>query len=326
MEVTFTQEMSKVKQLADAISQAISSKEYEEGQSLPSINQLSKEYGVSRDTVFKAFQELKEKGIVASTPTKGYYVSTAVSKVLLLLDTYSPFKYELHKALTENLPINYKVDLYFHQGSQERFNTLVRDSVGRYNLYLVMNYLNDSYSKILDKLDPEKVLLLDFGQFAKENFSYVCQGFDRTLYDCLVSGQELFKKYKRIELIFPADSEHPKSSIPYFEQFCRDYGFGYKLAETFEAKKMQQGTAYIVIRHSDLIGIVKTSREKGYGLGREVGVVVYNDEPMFEILDEGITAISTDFRLMGTLAAEFIRTRQQIQTYVPTRLIVRGSL
>ena len=44
---TFGQQSSKVTQLADTLSQAISMKKFREGDSLPSINQLSAEYGVS---------------------------------------------------------------------------------------------------------------------------------------------------------------------------------------------------------------------------------------------------------------------------------------
>lgn len=51
----FGQQTSKVTQLADTLSQAISIKEFLEGDSLPSINQLSAQYSVSRATVFKAF-------------------------------------------------------------------------------------------------------------------------------------------------------------------------------------------------------------------------------------------------------------------------------
>ena len=42
---TFGQHSSKVTQLADTLSQAISMKEFREGDSLPSINQLSAQYG-----------------------------------------------------------------------------------------------------------------------------------------------------------------------------------------------------------------------------------------------------------------------------------------
>ena len=77
---------TKVRQLADTLSRAISQKEYCEGETLPSINQLSTQYKVSRDTVFKAFLDLRERGLIDSTPGKGYYVTTHVTSILLLLD------------------------------------------------------------------------------------------------------------------------------------------------------------------------------------------------------------------------------------------------
>lgn len=326
MEVIFTQQMSKVKQLADAISNAISQNEYKEGEPLPTINQLSARYAVSRDTVFKAFKELKAKGIVDSAPTKGYYVCNPTLNILLLLDTYSPFKYELHKALTKNLPLNCKIDLYFHQYDEELFNKIINDSVGRYNLYLVMNYRNDVYSTVLDKLDPHKVMLIDFGKFEKDQFAYVCQGFDTTLYDSMSSGLKLFSKYSKIVFVYPNTSEHPQSCMPYFKKFCIDNNFEYQIIDELKDEDIQVNVAYLIVRHSDLVELVKNSRSKGYVLGKEIGAVVFNDEPIFEILDNGITAISTDFKQMGVLASEFVQTRKKIQTYVPTQLIIRGSL
>lgn len=326
MELIFTQQISKVKQLADAISEAISKNEYREGEPLPSINRLSKMYNISRDTVFKAFGELKRKGIVDSTPTKGYYVCNGINKVLLLLDVYSPYKCELHQALTQNLPLNYKIDLYFHDYNEEKFNKIILDSVGRYNAYLIMNYRNDRYSEILDELDANKVLLLDFGKFEKERFAYVCQGFDSTLYDCLKKGEDLFRKYKKLIFVYPDKTEHPSSCIPYFEQFCRDVHIDYEIVPEVPEEQIETGTALLIVKHSDLIDVVKTVRRKRYCLGKEVGVVVFNDEPMLEVIDNGIAAISTDFRRMGEVAAGFIKTKKKIQTYIPTNLIKRPSL
>ena len=92
MEIIFGQQTTKVKQLADLISQDISIGKYKAEDALPSINQLSQYYKVSRDTVFKAFLDLKERGIIDSTPGKGYYVVNRQRSILLLLDEYSPFK------------------------------------------------------------------------------------------------------------------------------------------------------------------------------------------------------------------------------------------
>ena len=67
MKVTFGQQTTKVKQLADLLSQEISMGKYKSDCTLPSINKLSREYQVSRDTVFKAFIDLKDRGIIDFT-------------------------------------------------------------------------------------------------------------------------------------------------------------------------------------------------------------------------------------------------------------------
>ena len=87
-----------VKQLADLISQEISMGTYKSDSALPSINQLSRNYHVSRDTVFKAFIDLKDRGMIDSTPGKGYYVTNKLKNILLLLDEYSQFKYSLYNS------------------------------------------------------------------------------------------------------------------------------------------------------------------------------------------------------------------------------------
>lgn len=167
MKVTFGQQTTKVKQLADLLSQEISMGKYKSDCTLPSINKLSREYQVSRDTVFKAFIDLKDRGIIDSTPGKGYYVTNKLTNILLLLDEYSPFKYSLYNSFIKKLSINYKVDLLFHQYNERLFNTILRESIGRYNKYIVMNFDNEKLSPHLYKIDSSKLLLLDFGKFDK---------------------------------------------------------------------------------------------------------------------------------------------------------------
>ena len=64
MNTIFGQQTTKVKQLADLICQDITLGKYKVDNALPSINQLSSYYKVSRDTVFKAFIDLKERVVV----------------------------------------------------------------------------------------------------------------------------------------------------------------------------------------------------------------------------------------------------------------------
>jgi len=327
MEVNFLSSSTKVKQIADAIRLAISQGEFKEGQLLPSINQISSGYNISRDTVFKAFQTLKSSGVIQTASTKGYYVASSINNILVLLDIFSPYKKDLYHALTNKLGPNNHLDLYFHHYNEEHFNSVIRNSIGKYNRYLVMNLKNEQYTDVLDLIDKNKLLLLDFGGFDKEGFAYVCQGFDTTLYECMKSGLQLFKKYHQLNFVFPLDTKHPRGGIRYFNLFCEENNFKKTLLErTIRKSDVEKGNAYIIVTHADLIEFVKICKHKKLKLGVDVGVVTFNDAPMLEVIENGITSISVDFKQMGELAARFINNNEHIQTYVPTRLIVRGSL
>ena len=323
---TFGQQASKVTQLADALSQAISRKEFLEGDSLPSINQLSAQYGVSRDTVFKAFLDLRERGLIDSTPGKGYYVTSQVTNVLLLLDQYTPFKEALYNSFVKHLPINYKVDLLFHQYNERLFNTIIRESIGKYNKYIVMNFDNEKFSTALNKINPARLLLLDFGKFQKNKYFYICQDFDESFYQALLTLKERMHKYRQIVFLFSKGLKHPQSSKDYFIRFCKEQGFLYEIQEDIENLVVRKETAYIAIKQQDVVKAVKQGRLEGLKCGKDFGLLAYNDIPSYEVIDEGITSLSIDWEMMGNEAANFVLNDTPIQKYLPTEVRLRKSL
>ena len=322
----FGQQSSKVTQLADLISQAISMREFLEGDSLPSINELSRRYGVSRDTVFKAFSDLRERGIIDSTPRKGYFVTGQVTNVLLLLDQYTPFKETLYNSFAKHLPVNYKVDLLFHQYNERLFSTIVRESVGKYNKYVVMNFDNERFSASLNKISPARLLLLDFGKFEKERYSYVCQDFDESFYGALQRLDDRFSSYRKFVFLFPSSLKHPQSSKDYFFRFCQDYNLSGSVEEDIENLKVEKDTAYLAIKQQDVVKVVKQGRLAGLKCGKDFGLLAYNDIPSYEVIDEGITALTIDWQQMGNEVARFVLDNVVVQKYLPTEVRLRNSL
>lgn len=322
----FGQQSSKVTQLADLISQAISKREFLEGDSLPSINELSRRYGVSRDTVFKAFSDLRERGIIDSTPRKGYFVTGQVTNVLLLLDQYTPFKETLYNSFAKHLPVNYKVDLLFHQYNERLFSTIVRESVGKYNKYVVMNFDNERFSASLNKISPARLLLLDFGKFEKERYSYVCQDFDESFYGALQRLDDRFSSYRKFVFLFPSSLKHPQSSKDYFFRFCQDYNLSGSVEEDVENLKVEKDTAYLAIKQQDVVKVVKQGRLAGLKCGKDFGLLAYNDIPSYEVIDEGITALTIDWEQMGNEVARFVLGNAVVQKYLPTEVRLRNSL
>ena len=61
-------------------------------------------------------------------------------------------------------------------------------------------------------------------------------------------------------------------------------------------------------------------------MGKDVGVMAFNDTPLKEVLANGITVISTDHEQMGRSAATLILEGTIAQIKNPFGLIRRGSL
>lgn len=291
---TFGQQASKVTQLADALSQAISRKEFLEGDSLPSINQLSAQYGVSRDTVFKAFLDLRERGLIDSTPGKGYYVTSQVTNVLLLLDQYTPFKEALYNSFVRHLPINYKVDLLFHQYNERLFNTILRESIGKYNKYIVMNFDNENSA-----LFSIKLILQDYYSLisanSKKKSIHISARILMNFLSGIESAQGKIEELSPARFLFPKSLKHPQSSKVYFTRFCQEQGFLCEIQEDIENLIVRKGVAYIAIKQQDVVKVVKQGRLEGLKCGKDFGLLAYNDIPSYEVIDEGITSLSIDW-------------------------------
>ncbi|EGF59053.1 GntR family transcriptional regulator [Bacteroides fluxus] len=326
MKVAFGQQTTKVKQLADLISQDISMGKYKVENALPSINRLSQDYKVSRDTVFKAFIDLKERGIIDSTPGKGYFVVNRQKNILLLLDEYSPFKDTLYNSFVKRLSTKYKVDLWFHQYNESLFNTIIRDSIGRYNKYVVMNFDNEKFSPYLYKIDPSRLLLLDFGKFDKREYSYICQDFGEYFYRAMSQLSARIQHYQKLVLCIAKGSKHPEETSEYFKRYCMDCHVDYSVMENMDELEVRPGEVYIAVRQVDVVEIVKKSRIAGLTCGMDFGLIAYNDTPAYEVIDKGITAMSIDWRKMGAMTADFILSGKRIQVYLPIEIHLRGSL
>src|SRR5690606_40258133 len=102
----------------------------------------------------------------------------------------------------------------------------------------------------------------------------------------------------------------------------------YAIELEVEAGSFIKGNAYITFScyYTDDVALIKLARGKGYKLGRDIGLVSYNDTAVKEILEDGITIISTDFEAMGKAVSHAIINRETVVQRNPTGVIIRSSL
>ncbi len=313
--------------LSEALAAAIENGPLPPGTPLPSVNRLSQAQGVSRDTVFKAYRRLKQRGLVGSTPAKGYFVQQPVCRVLVVLDHYSSFKDTFYNALVEHtrhLPVS--MDLLFHYYNPEIFASRIEESLAKYNLFVLMNHQSGALHPVLRKMDPSKVMMIDWGDLPKSPFSYVAQDYSGGFITALEEALPDLLRYKQLYYVQPAGNFHPESSRKVFGEFCRKHRLPWKFLSSLTPADVEPGNAYLIIPHETIIEAVKICRSKYLTIGSEVGLLAVNDTPLFEVMGPGINAISANFEAMGVAAAQFVQTRGQICQTVPTRYLRRQSL
>ena len=316
----------KFQQLMDAVNEAISRNLLQVGDLLPSVNQLCKQSALSRDTVFKAYAELKNRGVIESVPNRGYFVAKAVTKVFLFLDTFKAYKEVLYGSFLDSLPETIAIDLHFHHYNIDDFEKIIKESLGKYTKYIIMNFDHERVTEITGQIPASKLLVIDWDVNVQDGISSIHQDFGQALYDSLESGIDLIRKYKKFVCLYPSFTYRPKISVTYFEKFCADFKLKHQVLYDFKKFDLQKGELYLLVSDRTLARFLDQCEQKNLVPGQDVGVISYNETPMKKYVKDGITVISTDFELMGKKIAEFVTAGEKINLVIPSKLTIRKSL
>ena len=312
----------KYKQIVDVIIAKISDGTLKIGEKIPSINELSEDSYLSRDTVEKAYRHLKEKKVIVSVKGKGYYTAKTelISKVnvFFLINKLSSYKMRLYNSFVNSMGVNAHVNLFIYHCDESLFLNLINKHLGGYDYYIVMTHFKDEKMRYVDsnetiinaikKIPINKLILLDnkLPQIIG-NYINIYQDFKLDIYDSLTQGVDKLAKYKKIILVYPTKAEYPypKDIIQGFKKFCVEHFFNFEVIdEIYKDMDFEVPECFIVIDETDLVFLVKQTREKNLTLGKEIGIISYNETPLKDLL--GITVMCTDFKQMGSKVAEMI--------------------
>jgi hypothetical protein len=322
----------KYRQLIDRVSRAVREGRLRRGDSLPSINELCKANGLSRDTVVKAYNALKEAGVLSAAHGKSFTVATEhiteAVKVFVLFDAFTPYKETLYDAMRTEAGGRLDLDIHFHHFRPDVFAKLIGDAQGRYGYFAVMPFPHREVRRVLRQLDQSRLMLLDIDvDFPDRRCASVLQSHDDGLISALKQASEKITRYESLTLVFPEDRHHPTVIKSAFGRYCRSANVKHRIVASLQNASIKPGHAYFVIEDTDLVTLVKNARRGGMKIGRDIGVLSYNDTPMKELTEPGTSVVSIDFAALGRRAArQMIDGRSPEAIREPTRFISRGSL
>jgi DNA-binding transcriptional regulator YhcF (GntR family) len=322
-------------QITHSITKAIKQGKIKRGDRILSINELSNEFLLSRDTVQKAYDILEKDKIIQAVPGKGFYINrTDIGlsyRVLLIFNKLSSYKKLIYEGFVKAMTGKGHIDLKIHHSNVKVLEDIVNESLGEYDYYVLMPHFYDHFdqiNEILKRIPCEKLVLLDKmvpGAFLQTTAVY--QDFENDIAEALEGGLDCLKKYNTLIYINPGLIPQPAEIVKGFRSFCNQHNFSYKIiGEITPTYDVQPGQAYLVVEDMDLTNLIKSIQQKGLELGKEIGILAYNETPLKEVLLNGISTISTDHYLMGKTAAELILDHKVSRIKNPFTFIRRGSL
>lgn len=319
----------KYKQIIASIEKAVVSGSLKKGDRLPSLNSIRDTHSVSRDTVLMAFNELKTRGIIESIVGKGYYLINdnfeITQKIFLLFDELNSFKEDLYSSFINSLGNEIRVDTYFHHFNMDMFRKLIQENTGLYNHYVIMPANMKHTDLVLKKLPEDKVYILDQTHPELSAYSGVYQNFEKDIFNNLKQAINLIKNYTKIVLLFE-ENRQPQGIFNGFISFCRAHSIKNEVISSFKNRSLSKGEIYIIPDDKDLLRIIKKIKKDKWVISKDIGIISYNDTLLKEIVEEGITTISTDFHRMGERLAKMILNKEQLQIENKSKLILRNSL
>jgi DNA-binding transcriptional regulator YhcF (GntR family) len=321
-------------QIANAVIRAIETGDISRGDNMPSINDLSIELSIARDTAERGYRHLKNIHVIDAVPRRGYYISDTdfrqPLKIFLLFNKLSAHKKTIYDSFAATLGEHALIDFYIYNNDFLLFKRLINNRKNDYTHHVIIPHFMEGEEngyEVINSIPKDKLLLLDkvvpgvTGEYAA-----AYESFEKDIYNALIQATDRLMKYHTLKIVFQSYSYYPAEILRGFKNYCQDYAFSYKVVHDIKDDEIEVGQVYINVIEDELVAVLEKLIASGLTIGEQIGVISYNETPLKKFILNGITTISTDFHQMGITAAQLILDNSRSQCEIPFKLILRKSL
>ena len=326
------------KQLVSQVERAFHDGTLSGGEQLPSMNDLADSMDISRETVKKAYNILTTKGVIVPKQGKGFYAADpSVStrpQVLVIFDKLSVYKQIMFNSFSGRLGDKAEITIVNHNQSVELLQFYLDNYLDNFDYYVVTPHFpldsasQEKAAKQLTRIPNRKLIMLDRLQpDFPGNFGAVYQDFEHDIYYGLSEGWADNGASSRLRVITLPSSLYGRCIRKGVEQFAADRGVDAEFM-TAAPESVSKGDVFLVLNSqldAGLVALAQNIRKAGLKIGSDVKIISYNEYDMNELVLGGLTTVSTDFRLMGELAADMILSRQPQKIHCPFKMIHRNT-
>lgn len=320
-----TSQIPVYKQIIMQVEEGVNSGKFATGAMIPSMNELALEHGISRETAKKAYNILRDKGIITARQGKGFFISAPENvprkmRILLILDKLSNIKQVTCSAFVKTIGDTAEVNILLHSQQVEILEYYINESLDEYDYFVITPHFpldaetQKRALKCIQRIPNRKLILLDHHPDGiRGNVGSIYQDFENDAYDALSQAKDELVNSRKLNLIIePTSLYHPfiESSIV---RFCIDNNINFETFKEVSPEIVHKGETYIILTGqlgSSLTSLARAARANSLEPGVDFGIISYNESPLDEIILGGLTTISADFEQMGVLAARMILDEQ----------------
>lgn len=326
------------KQLVNAITDAVKNGTLAGGDIVPSMNALSEELNISKETVKHAYGELTKRGILEAHQGKGFFVSDNVDKstvsVLFLMDKFSVYKQEIVRGFHQEIASRTEDTILLFNQDVHVFEYFLNENLGKYDYYIVAPHFSlapavqAKVKKLLKRIPNRMLIMIDhWVSDIPGNYGAVYQDFENDVYDGLSQGLDRFEGRNELKVITLPTSLYGPVMERKVRQFCKENGLKVRFLNDAPAE-IEKGDVFLILNSqldSGLIALVDNANAKGMKVGSDYFIISYNDSPIDKVVLNGLTTISTDFNLMGREAARMVNEKSMWKTHIDFRMNKRNT-
>ncbi len=325
------------KQLVTGITSAVKDGRLRSGDIVPSMNALSEELGISKETVKKAYGILRHNGILEPHQGKGFYVAEnhrdSVS-VLFLIDKFSIYKQEIVRGFQQEINCRNEVTILMFNQDIKLFEYFLNENLGKFDYYIVSPHFSLAPDvqvqarKLLKKIPNHKLIMAD--RWLSEipgNYGAVYQDFENDVYTGLSQGLDKFQAGGDLKVITLPTSLYGPVIEKKTKEFCEDNSMDCHFYSEVP-KEIHKGDVFLILNSqldSGLIALVDNANTLGMTVGKDYFIISYNDSPVDKVVLNGLTTISTDFNMMGRTAARMINEKSMWKAHIDFKMNKRKT-
>ena len=202
--------------------------------------------------------------------------------------------------------------------------------LGNYHYYVVMPHLieeDDENLKCLKKIPSDRLIILDhsfsslsqtFASIVSKPISQIKKVFNTQL--------NLFNKYHSFNLVLTEEDYFDADLINGCSKFCESISMNFQVLDGLDEDEMRLGEIYFTLADCDLAKAIHYADKNGFEVGKDIGLIGYNDSCFKELLVGGISVISSQPSQMGRIAAEMIQENSKENIELDLQFIQRNSL